>query len=43
MIQKEQLTEEMKEIFPEKKNKMDLTTKIGRFLLNPEIIPLLEE
>lgn len=38
---KERLAKEFKELFP--RPKPDLATKIQRFLLNPEIIPLLEK
>lgn len=40
---KEKLAKEFTEIFPKETKEQDLTTKIQRFLLNPAIIPLLEE
>lgn len=40
---KEKLAKEFKELFPVHKKSPDLITKIQKFLLNPNIVPLLEE
>ena len=43
VIHKEEILQKIKALFPEKKNHSNIGMKISRFLLHPEIIPLLEE